>query len=72
MRGFQSSVDDKLVFGLGEIDMIDSLVVEWPDGQESVQTGLKANQLIKIDQAQAKDQLTERKTGRSGWSFPGC
>ena len=30
-RGFQSSVDYKMVFGLGQNPMIDSLVVIWPD-----------------------------------------
>lgn len=30
-RGFQSSVDYKMVFGLGENPSIDSLVVIWPD-----------------------------------------
>ena len=32
-RGFQSSVSHRLHFGLGELEMIDSLVVVWPDGQ---------------------------------------
>lgn len=30
-RGFQSSVDYKLVFGLGTITTVDSLIVTWPD-----------------------------------------
>ncbi|MFN0216992.1 MAG: VCBS repeat-containing protein [Saprospiraceae bacterium] len=30
-RGFQSSVDYKMVFGLGQLPDIDSLVVIWPD-----------------------------------------
>ncbi len=30
-RGFQSSVDYKLVMGLGKINKIDSLVIIWPD-----------------------------------------
>lgn len=36
-RGFQSSVDYKLVFGLGQNTSIDSLVVEWPDKTKTVQ-----------------------------------
>ncbi len=36
-RGFQSSVDYKLVFGLGQNTGIDSLVVEWPDMTKTVQ-----------------------------------
>lgn len=34
-RGFQSSVDYKMVFGLGDNAHIDSLVVLWPDGKET-------------------------------------
>ncbi len=32
-RGFQSSVDYKLTFGLGNIDQVDSLSILWPNGQ---------------------------------------
>ncbi|MBC7826113.1 MAG: VCBS repeat-containing protein [Chitinophagaceae bacterium] len=30
-RGFQSSVDYKIIFGLGKIEKIDSLIITWPD-----------------------------------------
>jgi len=30
-RGFQSSVDYRIIFGLGKISKIDSLVIVWPD-----------------------------------------
>ncbi len=36
-RGFQSSVDLKLVLGIGQATAIDSLVVEWPDKTKTVQ-----------------------------------
>lgn len=35
-RGFQSSVDNHMIFGLGEGALIDSLVVIWPDNRSSV------------------------------------
>jgi hypothetical protein len=49
-RGFQSSVDTKLHFGLGSSQIIDSLVVNWPDGKYSVIKNIAANQMLTIDQ----------------------
>lgn len=34
-RGFQSSVDYKVVLGLGRFDKIDSIIVRWPDNRVS-------------------------------------
>jgi hypothetical protein len=45
-RGFESSVDYVLSFGVGRSDKIDSLRVDWPDGRASVQRDLEANQLV--------------------------
>ncbi|MCY4298549.1 MAG: VCBS repeat-containing protein [Flavobacteriaceae bacterium] len=33
VRGFQSSVSRKLHFGLGQNEVIDSITIQWPDGQ---------------------------------------
>ncbi len=33
VRGYQSSIDNRLVFGLGNVNLIDSLLITWPDGQ---------------------------------------
>jgi len=48
MRGFQSSMDYRMHFGLGEAAQIDSIVVEWPDGKTMVMRDLKADQLVGI------------------------
>ncbi len=45
-RGFQSSVDYVLTFGIGQLQTIDSLVVEWPDGRVSVLTDIATNQRV--------------------------
>ena len=50
-RGFQSTVDSKLVFGLGEHLKIDSMNINWPNGQENWYYNLLANQALKIDQS---------------------
>jgi hypothetical protein len=51
-RGFQSSVDYVLTFGIGELDTV-SVSVEWPDGRVSMLNGVAANQRIAIRQADA-------------------
>ncbi|MBA3341606.1 MAG: VCBS repeat-containing protein [Gemmatimonadaceae bacterium] len=50
-RGFQSSVDYVLSFGIGQLDAVDSVIVEWPDGRRSARLGVAANQRIAIAQA---------------------
>ncbi|HEX6052078.1 MAG TPA: VCBS repeat-containing protein [Gemmatimonadaceae bacterium] len=52
-RGFQSSVDYPLLFGLGAIEVVDTLVVEWPDGRVSTQLQVATNQRVAVRQADA-------------------
>jgi len=52
-RGFQSSVDLNLVFGLGSQPQIDSVVVIWPDDKMQILLHPKANQLVTIRQQDA-------------------
>ncbi|MEQ9101791.1 MAG: VCBS repeat-containing protein [Imperialibacter sp.] len=53
MRGFMSSVDYRLHFGLGPIDMIDSLVVEWPNETISIARNLSPDKTVEFFQADA-------------------
>ena len=48
-RGFQSSADTRLHFGLGTTSLIDSAVIEWPDGECSVLHKIAANQFLTIE-----------------------
>ena len=52
-RGFQSSTDYPLTFGLGKIDTVSSVTVEWPDGRVSNLKNFAANQRITVKQADA-------------------
>ncbi|WP_211372130.1 VCBS repeat-containing protein [Flagellimonas olearia] len=52
-RGFQSSVDYTLVFGLGSSDTIDGLKIIWPDSKIQIMERVKANQTLVLDQAKA-------------------
>ena len=49
IHGFQSSVEDILHFGLDSLSAVDTLIVYWPDGKASIQTDVKANQILEID-----------------------
>jgi len=48
-RGFQSSMDYRLIFGLGNCSMIDSVVVRWPDGLQSVTYNVLPDQMIVLE-----------------------
>jgi len=50
MRGFKSCVDNRLHFGLGASQTIDSLIVNWPDGKCSVLQNVAVNQFLLLDQ----------------------
>jgi hypothetical protein len=52
-RGFQSSVDQRLHFGLGASATIDSLVVIWPDHRFQVLTNVAGNRMLTLAQADA-------------------
>ena len=63
-RGFQSSVDYVLTFGVGPCLTIDTLRVEWPDGRETVLNGVTTNKRITVRQTEAAmDKSTRPQSG---------
>ena len=52
-RGFQSSVDQRLHFGLGRDSLIDSLIVIWPDRRFQIMTNLVGNRRLTLAQQDA-------------------
>jgi len=54
MRGFESTVDSLLNFGLGKATRIDSVVVIWPDGREQVVVGVSVDSSLKLRQQDAR------------------
>lgn len=48
VKGFQSSVESIIHFGLKAENNIDSLKIEWPDGKLSIHKNIKANQQISV------------------------
>jgi hypothetical protein len=53
-RGFQSSMDYVLTFGLGPVDTVQAVVVEWPDGRISTTANVAANQRLVVKQVGSK------------------
>lgn len=47
-RGYLSSVQNVLHFGLGAADQVDEIVIEWPDGRETRLENIAANQILTI------------------------
>ncbi|MEZ4885400.1 MAG: VCBS repeat-containing protein [Chitinophagales bacterium] len=48
-RGFQSSIDYKMVFGLGKKDKVDSLVVTWMDKTQTILQNPPIDTLLVVD-----------------------
>jgi enediyne biosynthesis protein E4 len=48
-RGYESSVDNTLVFGLNKTIIVDSVVVVWGDDKKQILTQVKPNQLLTIE-----------------------
>ena len=54
-RGYESSVDYALVFGLGDAPKVDSLSVVWPDFKEESLTNIKPDRTLTFQQSDAKE-----------------
>ena len=50
-RGFQSSMDYVLTFGIGASDTVQTVTVNWPDGRVSVVNNVAANERLTVRQS---------------------
>ena len=57
-RGYLSSMENLIHFGLSDIDIIDSIIVKWPNGKKSKIEGQKTNTSIKISYRSSLTTLT--------------
>jgi hypothetical protein len=55
-RGYLSSVEPFLHFGIGSETAVDSVEVLWPDGRYQLLRNVSANQVLQVDHAQAKER----------------
>jgi len=63
VRGFQSSVDPVLNFGLGDHDMVDSILVIWPDDRYQVLGQVKADQALQVSVKDASGKWNYARKG---------
>ncbi|EKB48764.1 FG-GAP repeat protein [Cecembia lonarensis LW9] len=54
VKGYMSSVDHRLHFGLGQIEKLDSIEVLWPSGGSSILYEVPTNQLLTLEPIDAK------------------
>ncbi len=52
-RGYKSTVENVVHFGLGADSTADSLAIHWPDGRRQLLTGVPADQVITMKHAEA-------------------
>ena len=59
VRGFQSTVEQRIHFGLGEVSLIDSLFLLWPDGQRQTLHNVSVNQQMEISHEHSSRHVEE-------------
>jgi hypothetical protein len=59
VRGWLSTMDNELVFGLGNSKTITKIKVQWTDGKEQILENVKSNQLITLNNIDAKENRIE-------------
>lgn len=60
VRGYQSSVTDRIHFGLSDQSTVDSVVVHWPTGVKSKLTNLAVDRLHVVEQAKLESELSKQ------------
>jgi enediyne biosynthesis protein E4 len=66
-RGYQSSVDYTVHFGLGRASQVDSLVVAWPDGRQQVWRNPPVDTVLQLQHRQAGPARDSRRTRPATW-----
>jgi enediyne biosynthesis protein E4 len=67
-RGFQSGPSTSLVFGLGTVEELDSIAVNWPTGETEIFPGGKSNQTLRLEKG--KGNLRTQRKGNPSNSLP--
>jgi enediyne biosynthesis protein E4 len=65
-RGFQSSMDYVLAFGVGDLDVLEEVEVRWPDGRVTTLENVPANQRLVVEQPGAPPGARPAAAGAGG------
>lgn len=60
VKGYMSSVDQRLFFGLGQSDSVQVIKIEWPDGKVNEYHQIAGNQILKIQPNNSSIQTDEK------------
>ncbi|MBX2894140.1 MAG: VCBS repeat-containing protein [Cyclobacteriaceae bacterium] len=69
VRGYQSSVQPWITLGLGKLVLIDSAIIVWPDGSQTVSYNLNANRNYVVEYESEKRFLKSVKAEKLSSSF---
>jgi len=61
-RGYQSSIDKTIHFGLGTKSLVDSVVARWPDGTVSKVLNPETDKLLTLSQDEASKDISPKNT----------
>ena len=64
-RGFESSVDPRPNIGLGKLDTVDLIRIQWPDARETILRNVVTNRTLVLEQKDALDSTPMRPTSLS-------
>ncbi|WP_276167054.1 VCBS repeat-containing protein [Zobellia alginiliquefaciens] len=59
-RGYLSSVEPLVHFGLGDVGVVDQIKITWPDKKVNTIKDVKANQLVQVSYSEATKQIDEQ------------
>ncbi len=68
-RGYQSSIDNTIHFGLGQDKVVDSVIARWPDGKLSKVLNPEPGKLLTLLQDEASMEITAKSNKSKGGLF---
>ncbi|MDA0193506.1 MAG: VCBS repeat-containing protein [Bacteroidetes bacterium] len=64
VRGYLSAIEDWAHFGLGKVEIVDTVQVRWPSGKYEERYNVEANNTITFNEEDAKADIVTRKSSK--------